>query len=516
MLEKWLNNDGKVNFAATKELLKDIDLEAEKLKKEILESKTDVTVKGKRYYVSEKHGDDANDGLSPETAWKTTKNVNDGPVTYHDGVFYERCGIYRGQIKCKAGVTYSAYGEGEKPKIYGSPENGAGEEKWSLVEGTDNIWCYYKPMKETGLIVYNEGEAYSVKEIPSFVNGKYVLRNSPEVEFDVKKHISFDLGHFNKQDGTLTDDKLPNMGVPGPLYVRCDKGNPGKIFNSIEFSVSGHVVAVGGWFNVHIDNLAIMYGGCHGVGAGTCKGLHVTNCYFGWIGGCIQFYFGPKSERYGTVVRFGNSIEIYGGCDDYVCDHNYIYQAYDAGATHQLSAGGEQDCKQKNVKYTRNLFEYCVYSIEYFLGRPDSTNALRFQQNILIKDNIMRYGGFGFGIQRPDKGCVALLKSWDHHNPLDENFLIEGNVFDRSRYMLIHCAATKKEWIPEFNKNIYVQYLGEQTSSLGQIGTVPTTRTDYTENIRELMDESSFDKEGGVYFCERDELYDLPDYSIKK
>ena len=31
--------------------------------------------------MSEKHGDDANDGLSPETAWKTTKNVNDGPVT---------------------------------------------------------------------------------------------------------------------------------------------------------------------------------------------------------------------------------------------------------------------------------------------------------------------------------------------------------------------------------------------------------------------------------------------------
>ena len=164
--------------------------------------------------------------------------------------------------------------------------------------------------------------------------------------------------------------------------------------------------------------------------------------------------------------------------------------------------------------YTNNLFEYCVYSIEYFLGRPENTNALRFQQNILIKDNIMRYCGFGFGAQRPDTGSAAHIKGWDHHNPLDENFKVENNVFDRSRYMLVHVAATKKEWLPEFNKNIYIQYLGEPTSTLGRVGTVPTTLTDYTENIREVMDAASFDREGGVYFCERDNLYDIPEYRV--
>lgn len=51
-------------------------------------------------------------------------------------VLFERGGLWRGQLSTVEGVTYSAYGEGEKPRFYGSPENGTGESKWSLVEGT--------------------------------------------------------------------------------------------------------------------------------------------------------------------------------------------------------------------------------------------------------------------------------------------------------------------------------------------------------------------------------------------
>lgn len=497
---------------ATKEFLAEIDRMAEERKTAIRSSKSEYPTTGTVYYVSTE-GNDANDGKSADTPIKTLEKVSALKYNPGDTVLFKRGETFRGKMLAKEGVTYSAYGEGAKPIISGSPENMAYPECWTLLDGTENIWIYKKELQDVGGICFDEGKTAGTKILPKYFGGMY--RNEDGTPFDPTKDMSCDLAFFSCLGNDTPRWTPDTVNAAGRFYLRCDKGNPGEVFDSIEILTRGANIGVRG-DNVTIDNLCILHCGCHGIGTGSRAGLTVRNCELGWIGGCIQFYFGPKSERYGTVVRFGNSIEIYGGCDDYVCDHNYIYQAYDAGATHQLSAGGEQDCKQKNVKYTRNLFEYCVYSIEYFLGRPDSTNALRFQQNILIKDNIMRYGGFGFGIQRPDKGCVALLKSWDHHNPLDENFVIEGNVFDRSRYMLIHCAATKKEWIPEFNKNIYVQYLGEQTSSLGQIGTVPTTRTDYTENIRELMDESSFDKEGGVYFCERDGLYDLPDYSIKK
>lgn len=519
MLENRMNTNG-IDLEATAEVIKEVDVLADKLRHEILESETAVTVKGKSYYVSEKNGDDKNDGLSPKTPWKTLINVNEGSVTYHDGVFFERGGTYRGMVKCRAGVTYSAYGEGAKPRICGSPENGADSSKWTLLEGTDNIWVYETKMQDVGLIVFNEGEKHSVKKIPSYVGGKYVLRYDRDTEFDVKKHLRHDLEHFCRQDAVLTPDGLPDINNPENLatvYLRCDKGNPGKVFDSIEFSVRHNIMAVGGWFHVHIDNLAIVYGGNHGVGAGTCTGLHVTNCYFGWIGGAIQFYVNrPDTPSHGAVVRFGNAIEIYGGCDDYICDHNYIYQAYDAGMTHQLSRGGDNDCRQKNIRYTNNLVEYCTYSLEYFLGEPSSTLGVRFQQNILVKDNIFRFAGFGFGEQRPEFDCPAAhIKGWDHFNPLDENYVYEGNIFDRSRNMMLHCGAGKKHWLPKFTGNIFIQYLDGEESSLGRYGTIPTKLIPYDEKVRETATELGINPEGGLYFAKKDWLYDLPDFTPK-
>ena len=523
-MKKWLNNDGLVDFSKTKKLLCEVDAKAEALKKEIMEAEDKMTVVGKSYYVSEKNGDDSNDGLSPESAWKTFKNVNDGPVTYHDGVYFERGGTYRGQIKCKSGVTYAAYGKGAKPRIIESPENGACAHKWSLVEGTENIWLFYKPMPDVGVIVFNEGQSYadgtaqSIKRIPAYVGGRFVDRGDMETPFDIKKHLDVDLAHFNNCDRYKNSEGYPDVANPGnvgELYLRCDKGNPGELFESIEFAVRGNVICVGSNRDVHIDNLAIMYGGSHGVGAGTCKGLHVTNCVFGWIGGAIHRYY-TNGARIHKPWRFGNAVEIYGGCDDYVCDHNYIYQVYDAGLTHQLSSGGVFDCIQKNARYTRNLIEYCTYSFEYFLGRAETVDCVRFQQNITVKNNIMRFAGFGFGEQRPEADChAAHIKGWEHSNPLDEGFVIENNIFDRSRNMMMHCGAGKTAWLPAYNGNVYIQYSDNEESSLGRYGVSPTKLYPYPENVRQIMNELNMDPAGGVYFCRKDELFDLPAFLPK-
>ena len=47
------------------------------------------TYTGTAYYVSNS-GDDANDGLSPETAWATIDRLNAQPLQYGDAVFFER------------------------------------------------------------------------------------------------------------------------------------------------------------------------------------------------------------------------------------------------------------------------------------------------------------------------------------------------------------------------------------------------------------------------------------------
>ena len=74
--------------------------------------------------------------------------------------------------------------------------------------------------------------------------------------------------------------------------------------------------------DITVDNLCLKYTGVHGVGAGTVNDLTVQNCEFGWIGGSVQGVLG--SNKYET--RFGNAVEIYGGCENYTVQNNYIYQ----------------------------------------------------------------------------------------------------------------------------------------------------------------------------------------------
>ena len=63
-------------ITATKRLLQEIDALAARRKEEILNSKDALKIEGTTYYVSN-DGDDANDGLSPEKAWKTLERVSD-------------------------------------------------------------------------------------------------------------------------------------------------------------------------------------------------------------------------------------------------------------------------------------------------------------------------------------------------------------------------------------------------------------------------------------------------------
>jgi hypothetical protein len=60
--------------------------------------------------------------------------------------------------------------------------------------------------------------------------------------------------------------------------------------------------------------------------------------------------------------------------------------------THQMTTS--KDATMNNVKYTDNLFEYCTYSIEYWLDRTSGTTPELMMSNIIMKDNICRYAGY--------------------------------------------------------------------------------------------------------------------------
>ena len=100
------------------------------------------------YYVSSQNGDDAHDGLSPATAWKTTDEVRKhlSALVPGSSVWFERGGIYYGTLNLTSirgaadnPITFGAYGEGELPVISGAKQ----VTDWEKID--ENLWRAYVP-----------------------------------------------------------------------------------------------------------------------------------------------------------------------------------------------------------------------------------------------------------------------------------------------------------------------------------------------------------------------------------
>ena len=93
-------------------------------------------------YVDAAKGDDTQDGLKAETAWRSLAKVNRASLSPGDQVLFHRGQTWRGQLIPQSGdaggvITYGAFGTGDKPVLLGSaavdrPEEWqpAGEHLW--------------------------------------------------------------------------------------------------------------------------------------------------------------------------------------------------------------------------------------------------------------------------------------------------------------------------------------------------------------------------------------------------
>jgi len=95
------------------------------------------------YHVDDAAGDDARDGLSPTTAWRSLAKVNAADVKPGDRVLFRRGGLWRGQLDVKSGepgrpTYYGAYGTGPKPILQGSIPRSR-EEDWEQI--APGLWA---------------------------------------------------------------------------------------------------------------------------------------------------------------------------------------------------------------------------------------------------------------------------------------------------------------------------------------------------------------------------------------
>lgn len=424
------------------------------------------------YYVSN-NGDDNNDGLSKETPLSTLSAVNALQFTGPAYVCFERGGLWRGQLNARRGVIYTAYGEGDKPKLYASPFDGADASLWTKTE-TPNIWSIQFDKRDIGTLVFNHGEKHAMKCVIRTEEDGSTYNNTTGKPFKTYADLCDDLHFFHDYYDT------------GILYLYSEQ-NPGERFSSIEFNIKDRIITTGG--ETTIDNFCIKYGGAHGVGAGTVNNLTVQNCEFGWIGGSIQSE-GIFGRNYGT--RYGNAVEIYGGCDNFTVTDNYIYQVYDAGITQQVGIGKDDIKNQKNMTYARNVIEYCNYSIEYFLSAGAGDNNPSRIENFLIEDNYMWYAGIGFCEQRPDKDEAAHIKTW-YDLPAERNratnYVVKDNLMLYARDNLVEIFSNLynpdgSDSMPTFLNN---HLLGKRGDAFGMLCQNDNSVKTYDENILDYI-----------------------------
>ncbi len=447
---------------APDDIIEKLEAEFDKRKNAILntESKWELGAGGFIRYISMSEGDDNNDGLSPETAWKTIDKLHAAQklmtVRPGDVVLFKRGDEWHAKLKCATGVTFSAYGEGPKPRILGSTEADS-PDQW-LETDIPNIYKFHKRVSvkrpagnnfrcvgDVGNIVFNDGECYGMRVIKD-INSNITLHAGSNhlVSNGIKQWLFPPREFTDYKDLAKIADDIPEADLiyyedieTGELFIYSREGNPGKRFWSVELCT--HENAVHAYSNVTLDNLCIKFTGSHGVGAGSSANLTVRNCEIGWIGGSIQYI-----TANGGVVRYGNAVEIYGKANGFYVYNNYMYQCFDCGPTAQWS-GALTEGKQiisRDIHFYDNVLREASLEVWYSTRSEITDRTYCKLINCRMYNNMVTGSGTGFKAYNHQKYEWCSFYGGPTTNAPYIDCYMEDNFFWGERRHLMKCVPT--------------------------------------------------------------------------
>ena len=423
---------------------------------------------GTAYYVSNS-GNDGNDGKSPEAAWATLNKVEKANLKYGDVVSFERGGTWYGHLRMKYGVTYSAYGEGAKPILTGSPQDAAQADKWMLYAETANggkIWQYTEKMQDAGVILLNGGEVVARKAYPRW-NGKEYTNSEGET-YVVEEELA-DMMFFSalelRGSYAAVGARLDETGVTGPLYLRCDAGNPGDVYDRIEISVvcSATTTADKGWNAV--DNLHFRCYSTSGMDCNNHSNIVYQNCEVDWCGGGVKMYQTSWYNRDDIMVQVsGGGMLLFG--TDLTSKNNYIHDCESKGIAIAVDApnGNPAWLNRFNILAEGNVVERCGTSVLMWLDSTVMDQPLKFE-DIRFVGNYFVNAGYGWRQMNVRDLLDRRTQSFSAENvPATGKVLFENNLFYCGAGTLIRCYGDNLQngaVMPTMRGNTYVQNKGQ-------------------------------------------------------
>ncbi len=396
------------------------------------------------FYVSN-DGDDENEGFTPEKPLKTLQRVMElqskNVIRAGDVVLLRRGDEFHTKFTTKQGVSYSAYGEGAKPRVLASIE-ADDPEQWIKTE-YENLYKFNGEVPfelDVGNIVFNDGEAFGQRVMKSLTEDMSVEAGDNFVVSNGLERWEFPPQEFHDQRDLKFDLQFYHNWEEKALYLYSTKGNPGDLFESIELCTYGN--AVRACSDVLIDNWCIKFTGSHGIGAGSCTNLIVRNCEIGWIGGSVQHIRNEKATRY------GNAVEIYGAADGYEVYNCYMYQCFDCGPTVQCGGSSMVPGKrivEENIAIHDNVLWDADLEVWLITKVDNDEHTFALLKNCRLYNNLVTRSGYGFGGYNHYKNEYCSFYGAGETRARYEDCFIEDNIFWRIKKNLWKAVATTTE-----------------------------------------------------------------------
>lgn len=238
------------------------------------------TYTGREFYIDSENGNDENDALTPQTAWKTTKRLDD-EARFGDIVYFKRgCVYYNIEHNPQNGITYTSYGEGFKPVITGTPEYVNDPDKWELFYD-EYGWT------KTDTVTVDHSLDENLNKYGYLKDWLVATWEEAVIEEELTENLMF----IDRWDNKVVEDlSVPNeeMGAQD-IYLRCDEGNPAEVFSNILMATAcyngdGTKYCFDTWCKSSFvfDNISII--GAIDVFLSHCDDTIVKDCEFAYCG----------------------------------------------------------------------------------------------------------------------------------------------------------------------------------------------------------------------------------------
>ena len=358
-----------------------------------------------RYLAAD--GNDANDGLTPATAWRTIAKLNSGLPS--GGAALLRCGdVFYGMIEVKGGIdsahrtVITSYGNGPKPVISCTKNLRCDPEIWQTKAARYNYWYMdlNNPSNYAGIVSDDANPGFLV------------------VDGEVKPWKHFCRYDVNKQWDFAGED--------GILYV-YSTNNPALLSKNIRVAVNVHGIHL--FSHTVVSNIAVRSVGAHGIYAGWSStpavDMRISDCVIENIGG--SELVGYKGMR----VRYGNGVEFGPNCSDAIVERCEFSGIYDVAFTMQGAPQviGWSDIHMRNcvVRDSSQAFEIWCRDVKPGIG---------FSRCSFADNRIVNVGGGWGALTRPNRATATPLLLYRVDTDTMD-ITVTRNVFENAPHGLI-------------------------------------------------------------------------------